>query len=169
VQRAAERFRFDEGTLVREAGRLRSGAARPAATPAPASREKPDVVGRLYVARLLAGEPVGEEDLLPETVLREDRLRRLYARWRELTGDGESDPKGRLLAEETTRNFAAEVLAGDDEETGTVDLITRLRERVVRAQGRALREAIQDAESRGDRDEVDRLLRELHALKGSEG
>jgi hypothetical protein len=125
-------------------------------------------VGRLYVARLLAGEAMGEEDLLPGTVLREERLRRLYARWWELRQEGEPAPAGRLLAEESTRNFAAEILAGDDAGTGTPDLLARLRERVVQAQGMALREAIRNAESRGERDEVDRLLRELHTLKGSE-
>jgi len=171
LQRAAERFRFDEGTLVREAGRLRSGAPRlrPAAPAASASGEKPDVVGRLYVARVLDGKTVLEEDLLPETVLREERLRRLYRRWRELREDGEPDPRGRLLADEDQRRYAAEVLAGDEEGTETGDLLARLRERVVKARGRALREAIRDAESRGDRDEVDRLLRELHTLKGIDG
>ncbi len=168
LQQAAEQFRFDEGTLVREAARLRGGAPRSRPPAAPASAEKPDVVGRLYVARLLAGETMGEEDLLPEAVLREERLRRLYTRWQEIRQEGDPAPAGRLLAEESTRNFAAEILAGDDAGTGTPDLLVRLRERVVQAQGMALREAIRNAESRGERDEVDRLLRELHTLKGSE-
>jgi len=45
------------------------------------------------------------------------------------------------------------------------EILERLEARVRAERGRALREAIQAAETHGDRAEVERLLRELHVLK----
>ncbi len=167
LQEAAEAFRFDEATLAREAGRLAGenaprGARRTAAAPGIEDR-----LGRVYLARLLAGEASGEEDLLPGEVLREGRLRELYARWRDLHESGDPSPRDRLLGEEGWRNYIAEILASDEERAELSPVVARLRERVRQARGKALREAIRDAESRGDPDAVDRLLRELQILKGS--
>ncbi len=166
LQEAAESFRFDEATLVREAGRLRGEA--PASRPRPAARaDARDRLGRAYLARILGGPGTDEVELLPESVLREPGLRELYARWNELREAGEAAPAGRLLAEDATRGFAAEVLAEDEEGAELETLLARLRERLVRDKGREIREAIRDAESRGDAEAVERLLRELHALKGT--
>ena len=47
-----------------------------------------DALGRTYLARLLEGQTVDSEDLVPATVLQEEALRELYHRGRELDLDG---------------------------------------------------------------------------------
>ena len=171
LQEAAERFRFDEATLVREAARQRGeagGAGRGGAAKAPAAQEVRDRLGRLYVAWAFGAAEVSEEELLPEEALREAGLQELYARWRSLRAEHSASALARLMEDETLRPLAAEVLAEDDEGTGIEAVAARLRERVNRARGAELHEAIRDAESRGDEASVERLLRELQELKGSE-
>jgi hypothetical protein len=70
-----------------------------------------------------------------------------------------------LLENETHRALTAEILVEGEVEVPIEDLLIRLRGRVRAAKGQELKEAIQDAESGGDLDEVERLLRELHSLK----
>jgi len=164
VQEASERFRFDEETLAREAARLR-GETR-ARTPArPAVPERKDVLGRIYLAGLLAAERVHDSELVPPDALRESGLRRVYARWLELRESGESNPQGRLLEDGDLRSLTAEFLAEEAAGTTFPEAAARLGERVRAARGRELKEAIQEAESQGKVSEVDRLLRELHSLK----
>ncbi len=170
LQEAAEGFRFDEAVLAREAERQRGGGrgGPRARTAAPGPGAPKDRLGRLYMAWVLETENVAPEDLLPESVLQEEGLRSLYRRWRELLDEGETHPGRRLVSDEDTRPLAAEIMAEDAEGAGLDEVLPRLRDRVRRAEGKALREAIRDAEAREDREEVDRLFKELHRLKGTE-
>jgi DNA primase len=162
LQDAAEQFRFDEETLVREAARLQ-GKERPVKAQ-PQAPETRDILGRLYMAGLLSEEIVHDDDVLPETVLREKRLREMLARWLSLRESGEANPRSRLLEDEPLRSLTAEILASD-EEVAFEEVVARLTERVRAAKGKELKEAIREAESQGDTDQVERLLRELHSLK----
>jgi len=163
LQQAAEQFRFDEETLAREAARLR-GETRPKERTA-APQERKDVLGRVYLAGLLGEERVSDGELVPPAAFREAGLRQVYARWLELREHGESNPRGRLLEDESLRALTAEILAEEAAGTPFPDAAARLQERVRAARGRELKDAIQEAESQGKMSEVDRLLRELHALK----
>ncbi len=170
LQEAAESFRFDEATLVREAGRLRGEAAGAARVPAKAAgtAEKRDRLGRLYAAWALGGGDVADEELLPDEALRETQVRELYARWRALRAEHAGSALARLMDDAAQRPLVAELLAEDDEGAEIDAVVRRLRERVSRVRGAELRDAIRDAEARGDAETVERLLRELQTLKGSE-
>jgi DNA primase len=166
LQEAAERFRFSEELLAREARRLQPGARRETAGPGrrPAA-EHHDVPGRVVVAGLIAGESETGAPF-PESAFREAGIRALYARWKELHDRGETDIQRRLLEDEATRALASEVLAGDAEATAFGDAAARLRERVRADEKREITAAIQEAESQGDRERAQELLREkLHSLK----
>ena len=167
LQEAAERFRFDEATLAREAARQRGGKAPKSKGARPESPQEKDTLGRLYVAGLLSEEFVADDDVIPGFALREKPLRRVLARWLELRESGESNPRNRLLEDESFRAVAAEVLAVEEGETVFADVVDRLHERVRAVKGSELKDAIAVAETQGDPDEVDRLLRELHSLKES--
>jgi hypothetical protein len=167
VQEAAEAFRFDESVLAGEVLRLRREDRRAAGTETRrAVPGRRDVVGRTYLAHLIAGREVGEGGLVEPTAFREDAVRDLYALWLELRGEADPDPKGRLLAREEARDLTAEILAEDTgEETGFEAVAARLRERVRGDRGRGLEEAIREAETRGDDAQVERLNRELQELR----
>lgn len=167
VQEAAERFRFSEELLAREARRLApgggKGAPSRAARPAPGQK---DVPGRTYLAGLLAGEVEAGGAPLPETAFREPGVRALYARWRALHDGGDTDIQRRLLEDDATRALAAEILAEESGLGAFPDAAARLRERVRADEKREITAAIQRAESEGDRERAQALLREkLHSLK----
>jgi DNA primase len=166
LQEAAERFRFDEETLARESAHLRRKAQPAAGKKTSKISSHRDVLGRIYMAGLLSGEAITEEHILPEEVLREPALVSLYRQWLELYREGGNPMVSRLLTEDDTRGLVSEILASDDHEGNFFDAVSRLGERLRAVRGRALQEAIQEAESRGDRDQADQLLRELHSLKG---
>jgi DNA primase len=165
LQEAAERFRFDEETLARESSRL-AGGARPAA-PAPrgAGGEPRDVLGRIWLAGVLGRDEVAAQELLPVEGLKEEGLRELYERWRALREGGESHPRGRLLEDDGLRPLVTEILTLDEGEEAFRAAGERIRERLRHARGEALESAIREADSQGDREGADRLLRELLALK----
>jgi len=168
LQEAAETFRFEEGLLARESERLRRGDRSREKSPAhPAEvREKTDTIGRAYLVSLLEGQELTEQDLVPEDVLEEEGLRVLYRRWCELYEAGGESPLHELVSAEDTRDLVTEVLALERAETDDFSrVVTRLRDRERKVQGRRIREAIQQAETRGDQGEVARLLRELQGIK----
>ena len=169
LQEAAERFRFDEDTLAREAGRLRGAdaAKRPAPDPARETPVEPkDPLGRAYLGVLLSDAGgIPEDALVEEGALRERGLRELYGRWRAVRESGEDRPGSRLLEDPELRFLASELLTGEAPAEALPEILERLQARVRSDHGRALREAIQAAETHGDRAEVERLLRELHVLK----
>jgi DNA primase len=169
IQEAAERFRFSEELLAREARRLATGSrgkASGAATPKRPAPGHQDVPGRVYVAGLLAGEVETGGPPIPETALREPEIRALYARWRTLHDAGERDIQRRLLEDDATRALAAEILAEDTEPGAFGDAAARLRERARADAKKEITAAIQEAESQGDRERAQELLREkLHSLK----
>jgi DNA primase len=170
LQEAAESFRFDEATLVREAARLRGEAAGKARVPAKSggAAEKRDLLGRQYTAWVLGGGEIADDELLPDEAIRETLVREMYARWRALRAEHAGSALARLMDDAAQRPLVAELLAGDDEGAEIDAVMTRLRERVSRVRGAELRDAIRDAEARGDAETVERLLRELQTLKGSE-
>jgi DNA primase len=165
LQEAAERFRFDEATLAREAERRRGPRRAPARATAPAPARR-DPVGRLYLGHVLGGEGDPLSDLDPEAVLEEEELRRLYARWRELAGEGGDRARLHLIEDPEWRGLATELMAEEEAETPLADLEAYLRKRVGRRRGEELESAIREAEARGDGEGAQRLLRELSALKG---
>ena len=172
LQEAAEQFRFDEAVLVQEARRMRrTGGDWKAEAKAPAPTGPVDRLGRFYLATLLSRGEVGPEDLLPEEVLREEGLQDLYRRWLALREGEQGNATARLLEEEGTRDLAAEILSESREgEEGTEwdQVLARLRGRVQKARGEAIREAIREAEAEGKSEEVVRLLRELQGLRSTE-
>jgi hypothetical protein len=120
----------------------------------------------VYVAGLLAGEVETGGPPIPETALREPEIRALYARWRTLHDAGERDIQRRLLEDDATRALAAEILAEDTEPGAFGDAAARLRERARADAKKEITAAIQEAESQGDRERAQELLREkLHSLK----
>jgi DNA primase len=170
LQEAAESFRFDEATLVRESARLRGEAAGAARVPAKAggATEKRDRLGRQYTAWVLGGGEIADDELLPDEAIRETQVREVYVRWRALRAEHAGSALARLMDDAARRPLVAELLAGDDEGAEIDAVMTRLRERVSRVRGAELRDAIRDAEARGDAETVERLLRELQTLKWSE-
>jgi len=167
LQEAAERFRFDEATLVREAGRLAGKTRGEASSPAPKRAPSPDPMGRIYLGHVLGGDGDPLADVEPALVIEEDGPRRLYARWRELAA-AEGDRARLLLLEDPDwRGLATEVLAAEEAETPFDDLVSHLRSRVEAKRGKALESAIREAEARGDGEGAQALLRELLALKGA--
>jgi DNA primase len=162
LQEAAEAFRFDEATLVRETNRLR-GERR--TEPVAAAPEEPqDRLGRAYLAKLLSAAVPREDHLVDAGALREPRLREVLARWRQLREEGEERPTAALLEDDRFRDLVAEVLAVEDDGSALDEVVPRMRDRVRAARGRELRNAIREAESRGDRGQVESLLRELQSL-----
>jgi len=172
LQEASEEFRFDEQVLAAEARRLRKGETAAATRRSqPAKPVRPsvrDVVGRRYVARVLCGEADADPDLeVTESVIQEPGLRDILRRHKELLEEGDPRPRDRILAEDATRSLAAEVLAEDTDAGDPIqDVVVRLRERERDAEGRKIWDAIRRAETAGNRDEVERLQRELMALRG---
>jgi DNA primase len=167
LQEAAERFRFDEETLSREAARQSGGGTRPAPkAPVPEGGVEPkDLLGRTWLAGVMTREAVAENELLPPGAILESRIRMVYERWSALRAAGEKNPRGRLLEDPETRSLTAEVLSAEEGEAAFAVVTGRLRERLTRARGKALESAIREAESQGDREAAERLLKELHALK----
>ena len=163
VQEAAETFRFDERLLTGEAEKARRREmARGEPAPPRGPEEPRDPLGRTYLALLLGGEAATDEELVPAATLRETGLRELYERWRSLRDQGTESPLHALVSEEDTRDLATEVLAeerAEEEDFGRV--VARLRERERKERSQRIREQIQDAETRGDREAVERLQREL--------
>ena len=162
LQDAAEQLRFDEATLVREALRL---SDRKTASPHRAEAADRDRIGRAFLALLLSERAVPEEILVPAEAFREEPVRELYLRWLELRNRGEARPLTSIMEDDGARPVAAEILAEESDGATLADLVPRMRERARLARGKVIREAIQDAESRGNRDEVERLLKELQSLK----
>lgn len=162
VQQAAEAFRFDERLLAGEAERMRRGEARKRAPAAARQREQPDMVGREYLAHLLADPPLDDESLVDEALLKETPLRALYRRWRELREAGSEHPGRAVRDEAEHERFAAAIEASEGiGETPFDQILGRLRERERAARVRELRTAIEDAEARGDQPRVEELMREL--------
>ena len=104
-------------------------------------------------------------EILPEMIFREQRLVPLFREWLSLRESGEANPKGRLMENEAHRSLTAEILVEGDIDVPFEDLLIRLQDRIRAAKGQELKEAIREAESGGNLDEVERLLRELHSLK----
>lgn len=166
LQEAAEQFKFDENTLVQEASRLRGERPAPVVARRLLARtDADDPLGRTYLAKVIAAEDVQPEWLVPETALRESRLRDLYLVWRDLREKGDPRPLSTLMDDDQNRQLTAEILALDDDGADLTVLVLRMQERVNKVKGREIKEAIREAESRGDNAGVERLLKELQSLK----
>ena len=159
LQEASETFRFEGSVLRAEADRL----SRSKRVPAKKSEgEAVDRQGRSWVTLLITG--AGEiEPTLPASVLRESALQKLYARWLELGPD--ENRMESLLNDDAYRNYTAELLAEEGQPEPYSEVKAIMQERLRKIRGKELRDALRDAETRGDEDQINRLQIELKGLR----